>query len=134
VRWFEDLKMRLVLTVVAGLLLSVGVARAEKVVPSGKPLILSQVAAVNPDCTSTGDMVMRVAQGPEHGRVSIRHTGIFPNFPASNVRSACNRRRVRGVQAIYVSQRGYLGWDTVVLESFGPLGRGWRTTIQIHVM
>jgi hypothetical protein len=126
--------MRVALGVVVSLLLSVGVARAEKVVPSGKPLILYRVAAVNPDCTSTGEMVMRVAQAPEHGKVTIRHTGVFSDFPESNVRSACNRRRTPGVEAIYVSQRGYLGWDAVVLESFGPLGRGWRTTIQIHVM
>jgi hypothetical protein len=126
--------MRFVLGVVVALLLSAGAAQAEKVVPSGKPLILYRVSAVNPDCTSAGEMVLRVAQGPEHGRVSIHHAGVFSEFPASNVRSACNGRRTRGVEATYVSQRGYLGWDTVVLESFGPLGRGWRTTIQIHVM
>ena len=126
--------MRVVVAVIASLLLSAGAARAEKVVPSGKPLILYQISAVNPDCTSTGEVVMRVAQAPEHGRVSIRHTGVFSNFPASNVRSACNGRRTPGTEAIYVSQRGYLGWDTVVLESFGPLGRGIRTTVQIHVM
>ena len=63
---------------------------------------------------------MRVAQGPEHGRVSIRSTGVFPRFAEANVRSVCNRRRVPGVQATYVSQRGYGGPDFVGLEVFSP--------------
>jgi hypothetical protein len=126
--------MRIVLAAVASLLLSVVSAQADKAVLSGKPLIVYHVAAVNPDCTSTGEMVLRVTEAPEHGRISIRHTGVFPDFPASNVRSACNRRRIPGVEAIYVSQRGYVGPDSVGLLAIGPLGRAWQMTVSIHVM
>ncbi len=125
--------MRVVLVLV-GLLLSVSAALADKAVASGRPLILYHTYATNPDCSSVGPIVMRVAQGPEHGRVSIHHAGIFPNFPAANVRSACNRRRVPGVEATYVSQRGYVGSDLVVLQVLYPMGRSLQVTVPIHVM
>ena len=126
--------MRVVLSVVAALSLSVGTAHAAKVVASGRPLMLYQASATNPDCTSAGAVVLRVAQAPEHGRVAIRNTGVFPRFAESNIRSACNRRRVPGVEAVYTSQRGYLGSDTVVLEALFPAGRGVRVVIPIRVM
>lgn len=126
--------MRIVLSVVAALLLSTGAAYAGKVVASGRPLMLYQASATNPDCTSAGAVVLRVAQAPEHGRVAIRKTGVFPRFAESNIRSVCNRRRVSGVEAVYTSQRGYLGSDTVVLEALFPAGRGVRVVIPIRVM
>jgi hypothetical protein len=125
--------MRIAL-VVLGLLLSMASAQAGKVVASGKPLMLYSAYSTNPDCTSAGAVVLRVAQGPEHGRVTIRPTGVFPKFAESNPRSVCNRRRVPGMQATYVSQRGYLGQDLVVLEALFPDGRGVRVTTSIQVM
>ena len=117
-----------------GLVLSLSPAHAQKVVASGRPLMLYQAWATNPDCTSAGTVVVRVAQPPEHGRLSIRQTGVFPRFPESNLRSACNRRRVPGVLATYVSQRGYVGPDLAVLEVLFPAGRGVRVTLPIRVM
>ncbi len=117
-----------------GLLLSIGAAHADKVVASGRPLMLYEANATNPDCSSVGAVVLRVAQSPEHGRVSIRQTGVFPKFVLSNPRSACNRRRVSGVQATYVSQRGYLGPDFVILEALFPRGQGVRVRLPIRVM
>jgi hypothetical protein len=117
-----------------GLLLSIGVAHADKLVASGRPLMLYEANATNPDCTSAGAVVLRLAQPPEHGRVSIRRTGVFPRFAESNLRSVCNRRRVPGVQATYVSQRGYLGPDFVILEALFPRGQGVRVRLPIRVM
>jgi hypothetical protein len=125
--------MRIVL-VVFGLLLSMASAQAAKVVASGRPLMLYQAYSTNPDCTSAGAVVLRVAQAPEHGRVSIHQAGIFPRFPDANPRSVCNRRRVSGMRATYVSQRGYIGSDFVVLEALFPAGRGIRVTLPIRVM
>jgi hypothetical protein len=116
------------------LLFSFAPAHAEKVVASGRPLTLYQASSTNPDCSSAGAVVLRVAQGPEHGRVSVRPTGVFPTFAAANPRSVCNRRRVAGMQATYVSQRGYIGPDAVVLEALFPNGQGRRITVSIRVM
>lgn len=125
--------MRVAIVVVT-FLLSLGAAHAAKLVASGRPLNLYHAYATNPDCTSAGAVVVRVEEAPEHGRVTIRQTGVFPGFPESNPRSVCNRRRVAGVQAVYVSQRGYQGPDLVVLEVLFPAGRGVRVTLPIQVM
>jgi len=116
------------------LLLSTASAHAQKAVASGRPLLLYQASATDPDCTSAGAIVVRIAQPPEHGRVAIRQTGVFPKFPESNLRSVCNRRRVPGVQATYVSQRGYIGPDFTVLEVLFPAGRGVSVRLPIRVM
>ncbi|UFZ02906.1 hypothetical protein LQG66_27140 [Bradyrhizobium ontarionense] len=126
--------MRVLLVVFGLLLSSMGAARAEKVIPSGKPLLLFSASSTNPDCTSLGTVELRVVQGPEHGRVSIRRGGVFPTFAAGNPRSACNTRRVPGIMATYVSQRGYAGDDLVVLEVFFPNGSAKRVTIAIRVV
>ena len=123
-----------ILLVVVGLLLSAVAAHAERVIPSGKQLILFNATSVNPDCSALGNVEVRVAQGPEHGKVSIRRTWVFPNYAAVNLRSACNARRVAGVLVTYVSQRGYVGDDLVVIEVFFPNGRAQRTTIAIRVV
>ena len=124
--------MRIAIVFIA-LLLSVVSAQA-KVTVSGKPMIVYRAWATNPDCTSAGKVEIRVTEGPEHGRLSLRRGGVFPNFAQSNVRSACNRRRVPGVEVIYVSQRGYVGPDNVVIEVFYPGGRGVRVHTPIQVM
>jgi len=117
-----------------GLLLTMAPAHAQKAVASGRPLMLYRAWSTNPDCTSAGTVVMRVAQPPEHGRVTIRQTGVFPSFPQSNLRSVCNRRRVPGVQAVYVSQRGYTGPDFTALEVLFPAGRAVSVRLPIRVM
>ena len=129
----RESNMRMVL-IILGLVVSMASAHAAKLVASGRPLLLYSASATNPDCTSAGEVVVRVAQPPEHGRVTIRRTGVFPRFPEANPRSMCNRRRVSGVQATYVSQRGYTGSDMVVLEVLFPAGRGVRVTLPIRVM
>jgi hypothetical protein len=111
-----------------------GSAQAGKFVVSGQPLLLYQVYAAIPDCSSVGPIVVRVSKAPEHGRVSIRSSAVFPRFPEANPRSVCNRRRVPGMQANYVSQRGYTGFDLVELEVFFPAGRAFRVHVPIRLM
>jgi hypothetical protein len=132
-RWGLNHTMRTIL-IILGLFLSTSAARADKAVASGRPLQLYHAYATNPDCSSAGAVVLRIVQGPAHGRVSVHQAGVFPNFPPSNPRNACNRRRVRGVEATYVSQRGYLGPDFVVLQVLFPAGREVNVSVPINVM
>jgi hypothetical protein len=95
-------------------------AQTRTAVP-GKPLTLYRAYATNPDCTSSGDAVIRVTEASRYGRVLISRTGVFPRFSESNLRSVCNRRRVPGTVATYVAQRGYAGPNSVSLEAiFSP--------------
>ena len=107
-------------------------AQTRNAIP-GKPLILFRTYSTNPDCTSAGEVVIRVTEAPRYGRVSISRTGVFPNFPASNLRSACNRRRVPGTVATYVAQRGYAGPDSLALEAIYPSGEMRQGSYHIMV-
>ena len=98
-------------------LLSASAATAQtRTVVAGKPFKLYQAYETNPDCSSAGDPVIRVSAPPSNGRVSVARGSAFPNFPPSNIRSACNRRRVPATIATYNARRGYTGPDSVSIE------------------
>lgn len=126
--------MRSVIAALA-LLLSVAAAQAQsyKVAASGQQLLLYQAASANPDCTSTGNVVVRVAAQPEHGRVSVVRSGVFPTFSMTNPRHHCNSRRVPGVKVFYTSRRGYTGPDAAALEVIFPAGAYARRSFGISV-
>ncbi|WP_441242655.1 hypothetical protein [Tardiphaga sp. 768_D3_N2_1] len=104
-----------------------------KVALSGSPIELGQLASVNPDCSDAGRPVVRVTQSPEHGRLIITKASIFPYFRPINPRSDCNWRCVPGVIVKYVSERGYVGSDSVALEAFFPNGTSRRGNFNIMV-
>lgn len=106
---------------------------ARKVAASGTPMLLTNAWAVNPDCTPTGTITMRVVSSPNHGRVSIIRGKVFPNFPPHNPRHHCNARGVMGVKAMYVSRRGYTGPDAAALEVIFPSGIYRRGSFGIAV-
>jgi hypothetical protein len=120
------------LLLVVLLVLSTATAHAQKVAVAGKPLLLAQLAEINPDCSSLGHVEIRTVSPASHGSVSFKRGGIFATFAAPN-RSHCNRRRVQGVTAVYVARRGYTGSDSVTLEFLGSSGRYDRRTFNILV-
>jgi hypothetical protein len=101
---------------------------------SGSPVRLDFVYSTNPDCTAAGHPEIRIIQQPQNGRVEVTKTADFPNFPPSNIRSECNRRRVPGVLVRYTSQRGFVGTDSVTIEGLFPSGANYgarRYTITV---
>jgi hypothetical protein len=90
---------------------------------SGKPVkLIFYTDSINPDCSVSGTTTIRVTQAPQHGTARIAKTSEFPNFVAANIRSRCNLRRVGGSTAVYTSQRGYVGSDSVSLEIISSRG------------
>lgn len=100
---------------------------------SGSPVKLYWAVSTNPDCSPEGRVVMRVTQAPQNGRITVRQAGVFPSYPSSNIRSACNRRRVPGVEVHYVSNRGYRGPDSASFEAIFPSGQFRQRTVSINV-
>jgi hypothetical protein len=99
----------------------------------GHEVRVNRAGSINPDCTSVGQVVMRITQPPQHGRVTIRNVRLFPNFASSNIRNICNTRRVPGVEAYYRPDAGYTGFDTVGFETIYPSGNYRQTTANIQV-
>ena len=125
---------RLGFACIAGLVMLPGTALAQNYnVVSGHSTRVYYTYATNPDCTSIGQIVVRLTQPPQHGRVTIRNGSLFPNFPASNVRNVCNGRRVPGVEAYYVSEPAYTGSDSAAFEAIYPHGEFRQYTAYITV-
>src|SRR5215470_19735909 len=106
---------------------------ATKYAVSGRPLKLSFFNSTNPDCSTVGRPTIRLIRAPEHGRITVTQTTDFPNFPVSNIRNECNRRRVPGAAVYYVSQRGFLGTDYVEVEIIFASGTLRQQSFTINV-
>ena len=120
--------------IVVALLLAPAVAHAQVLTAvSGRPLKLNFSNTTNPDCSSAGPPVVRLTHAPQHGRVTIIRASDFPSFPVGNPRHDCNRRRVAGTKTVYVSQRGYIGIDTVAIEIIFVSGATTRRSFTINV-
>ena len=86
-----------------------------RVVTSGTNQRIGFFYAVNPDCSASGDVNVRVTKQPEHGTGETTAATDFPTFPKENMRARCNNRKVRGVQVNYKSAEKYVGADTLDL-------------------
>ena len=105
----------------------------KKAVASGHVLKVFFAASLNADCTSIGSISIRLPVGPQHGVVTTRNASDFPFFPASNERSRCNTRRVRGLLVNYRPDRGYVGPDAFKVDYIFPTGNEILTDYQIDV-
>src|SRR5215471_18175390 len=72
-----------------------------RVVTSGTNQRIGFFYAVNPDCSASGDVTIRITEQQEHGTVEITAATDFPTFPKGNIRARCNNQKVRGVQVNY---------------------------------
>ena len=108
-------------------------AQATYNVVAGHQVRVIWAYALNPDCSSYGQIVVRITQPPQHGRVIIKNARGFPNFASSNTYSVCNTRRVAGVEAWYRAAMGYTGPDSVGFEAIYPTGSYRQTTSNVQV-
>ena len=93
-----------------------------RVIASGAKQRLDFYAAVNPDCTATGDVNVRVTKQPEHGTVDTVGTTEFAHYPKENIRSKCNQHKVKGMLVNYKSAEKYTGNDEFDLLVLYPGG------------
>jgi hypothetical protein len=102
-------------------------------VASGAKQRIGFLYAVNPDCSASGDVTVRVTKQPEHGSVETATATNFPAFPKENIRARCNNHKVRGVEVNYKSAEKYVGDDTLDLLVLFPGGFGREIHLNINV-
>jgi hypothetical protein len=100
---------------------------------AGVPLRLAHFASLNPDCSSAGVVVARVAKPADHGVVTARVGEGYTNFVAANPRQHCNFHPTSGVNAVYTPDRGYAGPDSVALDVIFPTGEERQYTYNLNV-
>jgi hypothetical protein len=91
-------------------------------VPAGVPRQINFFAAVNEDCSSGGDVLVRIIRAPEHGSADVRSAPGHTIFPASNPRHLCDTGTVPGQQVWYTPAPGFVGRDQVDIETIFPNG------------
>jgi hypothetical protein len=106
---------------------------ATRVVASGTKQLIGGFTALNPDCTASGDVNVRVTKQPEHGTVEISSSSFYPGYPKENIRSKCNHHKVRGQQIHYKSAGEYVGDDALDLLVLFPGGFARELHINISV-
>src|SRR5262245_16689690 len=91
-------------------------------VASGAKQRIGFYVALNPDCTATGDVNVRVTKQPEHGTVETVATTSYPYFPKENIRSKCNQHKVKCTLVNYKAAEKYNGNDEFDLLVIYPAG------------
>jgi hypothetical protein len=104
-----------------------------RVVPSGTNQRIGFFSHLNPDCTTTGDINVRITKQPEHGEVKITTTTNFPGYPKESLRYKCNQHKVKGMQVNYKSAEKYVGDDALDLLILFPAGFAWEVDYDISV-
>jgi hypothetical protein len=77
----------------------------ERVVPKGEARTLLFNASVNPDCSSSGNVVPRLTRKPQHGSARFEERENFSTFTGEYVH--CNKQKVPGVALIYKPDVGF---------------------------
>jgi hypothetical protein len=68
-----------------------------RVVASGAKQRIGFYASLNPDCSGTGDINVRVTKQPEHGTVETVATTGYAHWSKENTRSKCSQHKVKGM-------------------------------------
>ena len=104
-----------------------------RVVASGTDQRIGFFYAINPDCSASGDINIRITKQPEHGTAETLAATSFPNFERENIRYRCNQHEVPGQQLNYKSAEKYIGSDTLELLVLLPGGFSQEVHINIDV-
>jgi hypothetical protein len=104
-----------------------------RVVASGTNTRIGFFTTLNPDCTASGNVNIRVTKQPEHGSTETTTTINFPTYPKEHSRARCNVHKVRGVQVNYRSAEKYVGSDEFDLLVLFPNGFAWEVRYDIDV-
>ena len=103
-----------------------------RTVPSGTNQRIEFLTALNPDCTSSGDINVRVIKQPEHGKLETPTTSYFPNFSKESNRYKCNQHKVKGVLVSYKPEK-YVGEDAFDILVIYPGGLAREVHYDINV-
>jgi hypothetical protein len=97
-----------------------------RTVASGTKQRIGFYFSLNPDCSATGDVNVRVPKQREHGTAETVATTDYPYFSKENIRSKCNQHKVKGTLVNYKAAEKYTGNDEFDLLVLFPSGFAWE--------
>jgi hypothetical protein len=106
--------------------------QVQRIVPSGTSQRVSFFVWINPDCSSAGNINVRVVNQPEHGKVEVASTSDYPHYSKEQLRFKCNHHRVKGVAVSYKADK-YVGDDAFDVLVIYPEGFAREVRYDISV-
>jgi hypothetical protein len=90
-------------------------------------------SALNPDCSSLGETVVRIVTPPAHGTVAVESGNGFTAYASTNQRYHCNEKPTPGKFIYYKSNHGYMGSDTLTYQTIYPDGALQQDVVNLTV-
>src|SRR5262245_24079680 len=107
--------------------------RFTRVVASGAKHRIDFYASLNPDCSASGDINVRVTKQPEHGTIETVAATDYAHYPKENIRAKCNQHKVKGMLVNYKAAEKYTGSDEFDVLILYPRGVAWEIHYDISV-
>jgi hypothetical protein len=107
--------------------------KVTRTVVSGKEQRVWFNSHVHPDCSSAGEMVVRITKEPEHGKVSVASGKEYPGYPKESIRYKCNQHKVDVKKLLYKSEDKYTGDDAFQALIIFEDGYAWVVLIDLKV-
>ncbi|WP_131195182.1 hypothetical protein [Lichenihabitans psoromatis] len=104
-----------------------------KVVRSGDVAPMGFHYQVSHECRSLGPIAINLVVAPLHGEVLIKDKVGEMTFGGQSAYSACNARKITGVQVYYRSAAGYVGFDRYVVERVLSTGNAELIKVNLSV-
>lgn len=105
----------------------------ERVTASGMKTRLSSHYFLQADCTSGGDIAVRVTTPAKQGKVEVEDQPVVISYPKDSTYAVCNGKSVDGKVIFYKSNDAFVGKDEVDAEVFFPNGTSRKLRILINV-
>lgn len=100
---------------------------------SGTRLRVAFEYALNPDCSSLGETVVRIVTPPVHGTAAVESGKGFTAYASTNQRYRCNEKPTPGKFIYYKSNHGYTGSDTLTYQTIYPNGTLQQDIVNLTV-
>ena len=121
-------------TAAMGIVTSLGhAATIQKVMASGSTLAVNHFVSPAPDCSSQGQVVIRLTRPPSHGDVRFVETSAFTNLQPNLPSSHCITQKLKGMSVQYKPARGYIGTDSFSIDVIFPVGSDRINDYEINV-
>ena len=104
-----------------------------RVVASGQRSQVWFHYSLQPDCTPTGPITIRILKQPANGKLEHEAGRWFPFFKPDNVRNHCNTKQADGFLFFYTSNGGFTGQDQTEIEAITSTGSSRKVRLRINV-
>jgi hypothetical protein len=94
----------------------------QKTTFAGTALPVDYFYAVHPDCTSAGLPTIEVTRTASHGSIRVQNVDHFTDYPSTNQRYECNKKKSPSVAVVYTSEKTFVGVDRFTVKCVFPSG------------